>query len=537
MHDMPGQHSDCAAAKTAKTLRWFKHDERGATSVVFAIGFTVIFMVGAMAIDYGFGSNEKYRQQSAIDAATLAASDKLGAQDQDTAGPATARAYYDANTRTSANRGALQTVTLDANTGQVSAVGSSNYLTSLLQGIGISQLSIGTGSKVVKGRTTIELALVLDNSGSMSPEMANLKTSTKNLLSIVFAGAEGTEKVRVGLIPFAASVNVGAANRGAAWIDGSGASSVHRQNFETTTRTRFQLLDQMGVAWGGCVEARPAPYDTNDTVPVAGAGDSLFVPMFAPDEPDNENDAGKSYNNNYLVDDAGACTPQPQTCTGGYTRRGTCRSWSKNPLTPQVAQSRVCKYQGQSPSSGTGPNYNCTTAAILPLTSTRSTVETAVDGMQASGWTNIPEGVMWGWRVLSPGAPFTEGRDATDSENQKYMVVMTDGENTYQTLDNHNKSMYGAFGYATANRLGETPSAMPSQMDAKLTAACTNAKTAGITIFTIAFRDAATSTNVRTLLRNCASGTDRAFVATDGAGLNAAFQQIGREVSQLRVAG
>lgn len=511
-------------------------DEQGATSVVFAIGFAAIFMISAMAIDFGFGSNEKYRQQSAIDAATLAASAKLGLPEQDTLGPAIARAFFAANTKAT-SRGVLETVTIDAARGSITSIGSGNYMTSLLNGLGISSLSIGTASKVVKGKTTVELALVLDNSGSMAPEIANLKSSANNLLNIVFAGTEGTEKVRVGIVPFAASVNVGAVNRGAPWIDQAGASSVHFQNFADTSKTRLQLLDQMGVAWGGCVEARPAPYDTTDAAPIAGSGDTLFVPMFAPDEPDSDNSGGASYPNSYLVDDGGSCTPQPQTCTGGFTRRGTCRGWTKSPLTPQVAQARLCKYANQSPSGGTGPNYNCTTAPVLPLTSTKSQVQTAINAMQANGWTNIPEGVMWGWRVLSPGSPFAEGRAYTDTENQKYLIVMTDGENTYQTYNNHNMSMYGAFGYARANRLGTNYGALPAQMDGKLTAACTNAKAAGITIFTIAFRDAATSPNVRNLLSSCASGVDRSFVATDGAGLNAAFEQIGREISQLRVAG
>jgi Mg-chelatase subunit ChlD len=523
---------DCWKAR----LVTFEHDERGATSVIYGLCFSAVFFVAAMAIDYGLGSNEKFRQQSAIDSATLAASHKLGAEDQDTGGPDAARAYYNANVR-ERDRGTLEAVTMNAEAGTVVATGRSSFLTSLLNGVGISSIEIQTGSKVAKGTSTVEVALVLDNSGSMSGELANLKTSTKNLLSIVFAGAQGTEKVRVGLVPFAASVNVGSAYRTASWIDGAGASPLHYQNFASQTSTRFQLLDEMGIGWGGCVEARPAPYDTTDAAPSAGTPSTLFVPMFAPDEPDEENDAGKTYNNNYLVDDAGACTPQPKTCTGGYTRRGNCRAWTKDPLTPQVAQSRTCKYMGQSKQSATGPNLNCTTAAILPLTSTRSSVETAVDGMVASGWTNVPEGVMWGWRVLSPGAPFDEGRAEGTTGNRKIMVVMTDGENTYQTQDNHNQSMYGAFGYATAGRLGATPSAMPSQMDAKLATACTNAKAAGITIYTIAFRDAATSTNIRDLLRTCASGTDKAFVATDAAGLNAAFQEIGREVSELRVAG
>ena len=38
---------------------------------------------------------------------------------------------------------------------------------------------------------------------------------------------------------------------------------------------------------------------------------------------------------------------------------------------------------------------------------------------------------MWGWRVLSPTAPFTEGRAYTANDNKKILVLMTDGENTY----------------------------------------------------------------------------------------------------------
>ncbi len=45
--------------------------------------------------------------------------------------------------------------------------------------------------------------------------------------------------------------------------------------------------------------------------------------------------------------------------------------------------------------------------------------------------TSIGEGAAWGWRTLSPGAPFTEGRPYGAEENQKVLVLMTDGQNTY----------------------------------------------------------------------------------------------------------
>ena len=76
--------------QTGRLVEACRRDERGATSVVFAIAFTCIFFAAALAIDYGFGSNEKFRQQVALDSAALAASEKLGLEGEDTAGKALA---------------------------------------------------------------------------------------------------------------------------------------------------------------------------------------------------------------------------------------------------------------------------------------------------------------------------------------------------------------------------------------------------------------------------------------------------------------
>ncbi|MGW8369471.1 MAG: hypothetical protein ACWGPN_12440 [Gammaproteobacteria bacterium] len=206
------------------------------------------------------------------------------------------------------------------------------------------------------------------------------------------------------------------------------------------------------------------------------------------------------------------------------------------PIAPATAQERLCKYVGQAVSGGGGPNSNCTTTKILPLTNSKSQVTTAIESMIANGYTNILQGTMWGWRVLSPGVPFTEGRSYSVSDNRKYLIIMTDGENTYQSKTNHNGSMYGGFGYKAKGRIGVTGS-MTSEMDAKTMSACASAKAEGVQIYTIAFRDAVTNASARMVLNSCASDSSRALTAADGAALTKAFEEIGRQISQLRVAG
>ena len=66
--------------------------------------------------------------------------------------------------------------------------------------------------------------------------------------------------------------------------------------------------------------------------------------------------------------------------------------------------------------------------------------------MEPSGDTNVPEGMAWGWRVVSGGEPFTEGRPDDEKGNDKVVIVLTDGANTYADLgstdDAGNKSTY-----------------------------------------------------------------------------------------------
>ena len=197
-------------------------------------------------------------------------------------------------------------------------------------------------------------------------------------------------------------------------MDTEGQSPVHHENF-AAPRSRFQVYDQLGTPWRGCVEARPAPYDVNDTLPSSSTPATLFVPMFAPDEPDSGNADGGTYPNSYLNDFGGSCPVPEEVCLSWNGKKTKCNQYGPNPIPRAEAQARMCKYDGASTPSGLGPNYGCTTAPLMELSSYKEDVKDAISAMGANGSTNIGEGLMWGWRVLSPEAPFTGGRSWSDA--------------------------------------------------------------------------------------------------------------------------
>ncbi len=549
-----GQPTSAPRRSVRQAAARFAGDERGVTAVIFSIVFAVLFFVVALAIDYTAATQEQARQQSAVDAAALAASHYLGLENQDVDGPDAAQKFFKENMGPGST--AEIAVALDGEAGTIAAVADNKYLTKLLKAVlpvnmRRETLDVGAASTVVKG-DRIEVAFALDNSTSMAGrKIEALRQATHDAIGILFAGAKRDGDVMIGLVPFAASVNVGAANAAANWIYKGPESNLRYPVFaDGGSKSRFDILAELAGnrTWGGCVEARPAPYDSNDTIPDADDTDTMFVPMFAPDEPSDYNAEAAGYEdddypNNYLNDFGGTCPTPEQVCISWRTRNGvkSCREYGPKPLPVVEAQARSCKYKnasvGSSEGPAVGPNQSCTTPAILPLTSSRSTLETKVNALVANGYTNVAEGAAWAWRVLSPTAPFVEGRSYGDRSNKKIMIVMTDGDNRVLAAPQHNKSVYAAYGYGSQDRLGATytEAGYMYGVNDKTLAACSNAKDAGVTVFTVAFGTEITATGL-SLLRDCASSPGHAFIASNEVALVNTFQNIARKISKLRVA-
>src|SRR5690606_13062987 len=90
---------------------------------------------------------------------------------------------------------------------------------------------------------------------------------------------------------------------------------------------------------------------------------------------------------------------------------------------------------------------------LTPLTNTKSTVQAAITAMYPQGYTNIHQGTIWGFHMLTASEPLTEARPAT-SATYKVMIIMTDGENTYEgswSNNINNGTVYWAYGYPWNN--------------------------------------------------------------------------------------
>ena len=592
----------------------FGRDESGVFAIMFGLMAVVLIAMGGAVVDYVRLEQTRNRAQIALDAAALALQKEIfGTTSNDTIKEQAERLMLerigDAGVRASVD--VIRTSKTD---GSLYLEATMSVPTLFVGLVGVQRLDARIASEATQRKGEVEVVMVLDNSGSMDDyyqnlnqfRMTSLVNAAANAVNIVYGDNWQNDKnVKFGIVPFTQFVNVGTANANKPWLNRTGSNAIARDNFDddensstpfTGTFDRIALFGQLAgnYRWGGCVEARQSPYDTDDTPPTTL--DTKFVPLFAPDEPDIG-----GFTNNYLSDTGGACKAAA-SCTS-VAQYNSCSSWSgcsgltstkfsytapngtvtnnltACPLTPgenwvarssttnnsartittsyvpnRTMQERICKYVGgivtkSSRSGATGPNVDCPVHAIVPLTLDKPTVLAAIEAMrplgrglnQPEGGTNIAQGAVWGLHVLTPGEPFTEAAPQSDFL-KKVMILMTDGDNFHVPNGNMNGStFFSAYGYpynntrANAGRLGlpgQDQAQLMAEMNRRTLASCASAKAANIEIYTIGLYS--TNANTIKMLQDCSSGPDHYYPAT-AANLSQVFQSIARKLQSLRV--
>lgn len=322
----------------------FGRAEQGNVAITFGIAIIPIIGMVGVAIDYSRANAVRTDLQAALDSAALMLAKEVdGLTKQQMAQKA--NDYFKA----AFNRPeALKiTITPDYNKGKssLSLSGTTAVDTTITRLFGMSQIPIAANSEVVSGTTKkIEIALVLDNTGSMAKQgrITALIEASRLFIDTMKKASKKPGDVKIAVIPFDTHVNIGNDNKGKSWIDWSLMPDAGKGGGTVGTAPTWDDTNDFGdrdddtradadriAAWSGCVSDRTQPNDVQDTAP-----------------------------------------------------SGNASTWY--------------------------PAENCTLSPILPLTSDWTALQAAIDKMKASGKTNLTIGLVWGLHALSPKEPLTE---------------------------------------------------------------------------------------------------------------------------------
>jgi Flp pilus assembly protein TadG len=363
-----------------KLLRSFRRFCSGRASragnVAIIFGLTALPIVGAVgaAVDYSMANSNRSSMQKALDATALALAKQMP------------MSQADLNSKGwqffSANLGKMKVAVPQAGlvitqpvTGKLHLVATGDYEPQISGFMGIKKFPVAVNSTVQWGMKKLELALALDNTGSMasSNKMTELKKAAKSLLTTLKNTAKTNGDVKVSIIPFNTMVNTGQ-KKSTNWIKKGDWDSKEghctKKDWWGNSYYPKSTCEYYGGDWQptpytnghfkGCVEDRDKEnhlgdlsYDAKDKTPEDGKDETKFP---------------------------------ARVCPGGLT-------------------------------------------TLLPLTYDWTALNNKVDDMDSDGNTNVTIGLVWAWHSLTGSGPLTEGAAASTDLN-KIIILMTDGDNT-----------------------------------------------------------------------------------------------------------
>ncbi len=211
------------ARATETFVRRFAGASRGNVAMIFALTLPVLVMITMGGVDIHRASTVRANLQDALDAATLAAARSKFVTDAELkvvglrALKANLQAYPDITLRED-----LTTFTLNADS--VVIANAKVDVKTLVANIILppygklldDTMPVGSHSEVNRSSKNIEVALVLDITGSMSGQrIIDLKTAAQDLVDIVVQDVQTPYYTRMSVIPYSVGVNMGSYANGA----------------------------------------------------------------------------------------------------------------------------------------------------------------------------------------------------------------------------------------------------------------------------------------------------------------------------------
>jgi Flp pilus assembly protein TadG len=445
-----------------RATKRFHTDGSGSVAILF--GLTILVFCGMLAfgIDYSRAAAVRSKLQVAVDSAVLAADPQASLTQAEAIANVQSNFAFNMKQQFAAANIHVDPPVVIPHGYRVTAT--ADVPTTFGKLLGIANIPVKATAEAVRGKNHVEIALVLDNTASMEGgKLAALKSASTSLIDQI-AAASTPGAVKYGLVPFSDYVNIGKKYRNAQWMSVPNDSSSPQSGCWTSTE------------WAGCPQVTETYACPNDGIPKTCSWTHC-------------------------------ATPGPPV--------QQCGSWNETHTWNGCAGSRVSAPDVAVAASFSAPipgilDVGCP-SALTRLTTDHDEIKEQISNMVANGYTYIPSGIMWGWRVLAPDSPFADG--APYNGTKKIMILMTDGDNT--------KSQLGT------NHEGSDKAAANSAM----TQLCANVKTLNIELYTIAFE--VTDAGTKTLLQSCASNGAHYYDAENASELADAFNKIAGSLIKL----
>jgi Flp pilus assembly protein TadG len=263
--------------------RFFK-DPKGSVAPFLALAVIPVAGLTGAAVDYSRANAVRAAMQSALDSAGLMLSKEAADLTAAQLGTKTNTFFNAVFQKPEAlNLQLSQTMTSpQPGSFELNLTASATITTTFAAMLGVPQIEVHATSQVVWGIKKLNLALALDNTGSMASngKMTELKKAAHSLLTTLKDAAGTPGDIMVSIVPFATDVNVGTVNKAADWIRWTEWDAENGTCSNTNYDTKSECLShgrtwtpKSHSNWNGCVMDRDQNYDVQITTPTTSGTD------------------------------------------------------------------------------------------------------------------------------------------------------------------------------------------------------------------------------------------------------------------------
>lgn len=188
----------------------FKHDARGQIAMMLALLLIPLAAFIGGALDFSQKITYTNKLQATLDSVSLAVAKAIAKDStvKDSDLKIIADSIYNLN-HTKPNNVDIKPYTIVRTKTTLTVQQSASLNTAFMALVGTPKLPITVVSVIDIRRSDVEIALILDTTGSMKgTKLADLKSASKNLINTLITTKTGLDSMRIALVPWSTGVNV-----------------------------------------------------------------------------------------------------------------------------------------------------------------------------------------------------------------------------------------------------------------------------------------------------------------------------------------
>lgn len=235
-----------AKAALARATHRFARDEGGQILLIFALAVTAMVMFVGVAMDYSRASRAHTKLQNSLDAVVLS----IAREAQEETSEEDLKVMAAARMATMLKNYDFEVTAVDTTSGTLTVSAEGSVAAGLTTVAGYETLKQRVTSQASWGTGKLEVAMVLDSTGSMSQynRMVELKKAAKAMLDELESSEEGL--VKIAIVPFDVNVRVDNSYKTASW---------------------FKSDWWISWFWNGCLADRDQSNDVSDAAVTSSA--------------------------------------------------------------------------------------------------------------------------------------------------------------------------------------------------------------------------------------------------------------------------